>query len=893
MSYIDKLLNEWAYRVHDGKPNLENNDHIWQLRDILLEWKWGVPVINQFVYELRETKKRKNGDHWELPKDSTSGQWAGKNQKGEIEYYSGSNAKSKAVEWAQGGKDGDGEEDDGKAKDLANPDTEKDAHDMQKPDSRGAKWDASYYGAEDSTEWEEHYREAEENEDEEALAQIKWFGEKQGWGEDGELPKTKEQKEKEAKQKSEEVIAKIYKKPGTLIGDDPKLPADQSDRTVKQLCLKWGYKKFEANAGKKKPAMGNAGSMFNEVISGEGTSILEQEPDLTEEELARVLYDQFCGTTLGNEVKSSDLDAGVGADDIPGDVEGKEKGCYSKCLVTARSSKRKHQRVQDSVKSVRDANQGEFDEPTKIHSFYGHKDSLNAQVAMIKNALNSDPPKKVYAPDGTEITIRTGFMTGDELYALILKGGKGGNPSDTATFVEDANGNLILNFTSDKMATSDQQANSTLINEINNRKKTIEDLDPPLSDEDKQTANDEIDKHKHKVDVEQQQLKKIVAPVGVKMLEDIEDDPDALDDFIDEWESDGDGLATAAHWTTWQEAIAKDNDWKKELQPPDKKPPKEYSQEQKRCAAELLMKVTAGEADRPIDPKTDKPTQSDKPEVKVDGCKTKRWLSNKMAKIPARSAARRHKDGKEGYNIKEHIETIRIKIILMERKHLAKLNKITVMVDGEEKKLGELIEGQQIVDQLHLQMMDGDEDDHSHPMMSHGLFEVNMGGHPVNKEVLQRCLAEGDEDFDSKDFISGFKVMAPDINEPGDRYTWSCNLPKKEPKPKDPKNPTKKENSAHKKWKKKWGNATNPRISKKTGEISKKYGAGNCADGSPRRATGRVMFIYALVQKKGGETKLVKVAEKNMRTKTGDLGKYNTTVTYHDEMKECIERGSA
>jgi len=30
-----------------------------------------------------------------------------------------------------------------------------------------------------------------------------------------------------------------------------------------------------------------------------------------------------------------------------------------------------------------------------------------------------------------------------------------------------------------------------------------------------------------------------------------------------------------------------------------------------------------------------------------------------------------------------------------------------------------------------------------------------------------------------------------------------------------------------------------------------------------------------------------------MRTKTGDLGNYDTTVTYHDEMKECIERGSA
>jgi len=881
MKNWNKILNDFAYKCKGGAPDFTNSYHLKLLRETLLKFGWKENATNELLGNLREGKK--------IITEDKPGVFFGYTNKNKRRYFDSAEELAAAIGRRSvtaapnsGGGDEDGEEDDGKAKDLANPDTEKDAHDMQKLDSRGAKWDASYYGAEDSTEWEEHYREAEENEDEEALAQIKWFGEKQGWGEDGELPKTKEQKEKEAKQKSEEVIAKIYKKPGTLIGDDPKLPADQSDRTVKQLCLKWGYKKFEANAGKKKPAMGNAGSMFNEVISGEGTSILEQEPDLTEEELARVLYDQFCGTTLGNEVKSSDLDTGVGAGDIPGDVEGKEKGCYSKCLVTARSSKRKHQRVQESVKSVRDADQGEFDEPTKIHSFYGHKDSLEAQVAMIKNALNSDPPKKVYAPDGTEITRRPGFMTENELYALILKGGKGGNPSDTATFVEDANGNLILNFTSDKMATSDQQANSTLINEINNRKKTIEDLDPPLSDEDKQTANDEIDKHKDKVDVEQQQLKKIVAPVGEQMLKDIEDDPDALDDFIKEWESDGDGLATAEHWKDWQESIAKEQEpkWEKELQPPDKKLPPDYSQEQKRCAAKLLMKVTAGEADRPIDPKTDRPQRGSAPEVEEKGCKTKRWLSNNMAKIPARSAARRHKAGKEGYNIKEHIEIIRRNIISMERKHLAELNKITVMVDGKEKGLGEIIEGQQIVDQLHLQMMD--EDDQGHPMMSHGLFEVNMGGHPVNKEVLQRCLANGDPEFDSKDFIKGFKVMAPDINEPGDRYTWSCNLSPKEPKDKKSKE--------YKKWENKWGKATNPRISKKTGEISKKYGAGNCADGSPRRATGRVMFIYALVQKKGGETRLVKVAEKNMRTKTGDLGKYNTTVTYHDEMKECIEQ---
>jgi len=28
-----------------------------------------------------------------------------------------------------------------------------------------------------------------------------------------------------------------------------------------------------------------------------------------------------------------------------------------------------------------------------------------------------------------------------------------------------------------------------------------------------------------------------------------------------------------------------------------------------------------------------------------------------------------------------------------------------------------------------------------------------------------------------------------------------------------------------------------------------------------------------------------------MRTKTGDLGKYDTVVVYHDDMQECIETG--
>ncbi len=103
----------------------------------------------------------------------------------------GDDEKLAQIQWfgeKQGwGKDGikSGKQEPIPAKDLAN-----DPSADTGPDSRGTDWDASYYGADDSAEWEDQYRDAEEDGDDEKLAQIQWFGEKQGWGKDGELPST-------------------------------------------------------------------------------------------------------------------------------------------------------------------------------------------------------------------------------------------------------------------------------------------------------------------------------------------------------------------------------------------------------------------------------------------------------------------------------------------------------------------------------------------------------------------------------------------------------------------------------------------------------------------------------------------------------------------------------
>ena len=50
-----------------------------------------------------------------------------------------------------------------------------------------------------------------------------------------------------------------------------------------------------------KPAPGNAGSMWNEIMSGEVSNILQAEPNLTNEEITKRIIQQFGDTTLAKE----------------------------------------------------------------------------------------------------------------------------------------------------------------------------------------------------------------------------------------------------------------------------------------------------------------------------------------------------------------------------------------------------------------------------------------------------------------------------------------------------------------------------------------------------------------------------------------------------------------
>ena len=55
---LDVIVEEWAYRVHDGKPNPKNDNHIYVLSNLLYELKWPMVVIDGVIKNLREQENK-------------------------------------------------------------------------------------------------------------------------------------------------------------------------------------------------------------------------------------------------------------------------------------------------------------------------------------------------------------------------------------------------------------------------------------------------------------------------------------------------------------------------------------------------------------------------------------------------------------------------------------------------------------------------------------------------------------------------------------------------------------------------------------------------------------------------------------------------------------------
>jgi len=483
------------------------------------------------------------------------------------------------------------------------------------------------------------------------------------------LEKDKKKEKDDSKSTSPKITDKVY---GT---------AGEGDTDVKNDMFKYGFSGYQKGTGKR-PAPGSAGSAFNEIASGEGVHMLNENPNMSEEDLARKMYEQYSDTALGKEQSAS---SGVGS--IPKDIE--NKNLYSKCVIAARSAKTKFNTTQNRVKSLQDS--GKFGKIDKIDTYYGAAESIQAQVDAINDS------NRVLLPNGTEV--------GKEDAVEFVKAGGGGmNPSDTATFVKDGDGNLLIQFHSDKTSTADIQDNSTLAQEGENYKSTIDKIDG-LSAIEKENAKKIVDKYSLKISNIEENYNNQTSKIATRLSE------LPIKDQISIIENDKGTLKKNIEVAIFGKDGKPKSQFKDYL--PQDATTDSLSMEEKYDAVRKLV---------------------------VDG----NGKSNEIKVITKVGLALQSKDPSiKGIDVKELISSEREQVVNLQRERVKELNSQTVDVEGVDVPLGRLMEAEETIRGFHLTLMDyppKDYKDGEPSSMVGASLDVNMGGTQVNGDVLRSCM---------------------------------------------------------------------------------------------------------------------------------------------------------
>jgi hypothetical protein len=258
-------------------------------------------------------------------------------------------------------------------------------------------------------------------------------------------------KAKKSKEGGKQRKIRPYKGGVGLLGDRED---DLSDGQIKQTALEQGYVPKSAHT-----APGNAGSMANEILSGEVTNILQSKPDMSDEDLISVLYNQTKNTKLGKQIASKGKIATKRSKTTP---EGLNNQLYSVMKASALSGKQKYNRMAKAINTLSES--GKVSKPMKIRNYYGTSISLQKQIELIEQ---SEGP--FYTNNGVEIPK-------EKLIFFIKNSGGGDNPCDTSTIALDEKGRGIVTFHSDKMTTGDILSNTTPNSEASRQMEMINNL---------------------------------------------------------------------------------------------------------------------------------------------------------------------------------------------------------------------------------------------------------------------------------------------------------------------------------------------------------------------------------------------------------------------------------
>jgi len=491
------------------------------------------------------------------------------------------------------------------------------------------------------------------------------------------------------------------------------------DSKVKNLAFKYGFKEVKDKDGNTifKPAPGNAGSLLNEVVSGEVAQILEENPNLSDEELIDILEDRFGETELfkskgKNGNSGSKLAGGLTKKDI--DVpEGKNVGLYSKLFLAVKSGRRKHNKAVDK------AEKRGFKNP-KMENYYGHSSSFDAMVDAIKD-------KQVIGPEGEKISQ-------EEAEELIRSGGGGDNPSDTGTLVfDEASNKVIMLFHSDKDSLDAIVAQSSANAEAVANEKNVDRLvrDGKITEEQAEAVKGKNRELVDALDDTEKELKQVVTGPGKWFQKNVEP-KDAINSIENDENLDGSKDKNATS-TKWKSVVNQRGELNSKLRKylPDGVNHKTVTDEQ---ALDAFLKFMADE-DKGVDAKGN-PIEPTDDQVTL------------MERLNSRFVEKGAPD------IFTQLEDIRNRTLQAQRDFTKDNDEIKIDVDGKEVGLGTFLEGGTVWKQFHLEASNSDSKTgvHKYP----GMFETNHAGLAVDGETLVGCM--GGDVKNKNDFVTRLEV---------------------------------------------------------------------------------------------------------------------------------------
>ena len=513
--------------------------------------------------------------------------------------------------------------------------------------------------------------------------------------------KTQNKKELSPKEKADAGYKSSEVKVKEIYGDDLNGKLLQNSETSNEALQK-GYSK-----GKSWVAPGNAGSNFNENMSNEAALIIEKYPDISEEELASILFRKTKNTKLGKQQKSTTVQSPSKGNrgNVPSDIPPSERDLYRSCIIAARSGRAKASRANDGKSAAQQ--QVGFGSNTTTQSYGGTETDLQNLSNEIKNA------NKIYVYDretGEVIEIPK-----DVMEKWVAASGGGENAADTAVITKDENGNLIYDGWSDKKGFSDIQGNSTLNDDYSKQESNVDELqaDGKVDEETAQNARFVIEKAKKESAEIEADYKKAPKKEAIYFKTYGDDDRNRLVRFLEEQSKGYDEAGTQNHVQNAMKKFGVNT-------------------------YEELLDALIDEAEN------GKPSND---RLKV---------INRLADTEREYIKSEGNDIPPGLDTNMILSDARERALRLQKETVEKLNEFSGKTSsGKEKPLGDLLGVKETIDFLHIDKINKPSNSSDFKQLLKRNTELIMGGVPVTPENIKDCLGVSD----LNDYEDNFEVV--------------------------------------------------------------------------------------------------------------------------------------